>query len=156
MATREEEYLRRMIALGYEPSLAGMDDEDFDYEPSWSSQNPNRLQAPELNRGYRPVDRDFAERLFRMFARPSDRNWKMPDLSGQAYAQKSQTGDQSEGVQENKIVDWDTWKKRYLPGFVYGGNLKRAGEGDGQPPFKIIVGGKELERDNNGQLVIRF
>ena len=30
--SREEEYLRRMRALGYEPSLAGMDDDDIDWE----------------------------------------------------------------------------------------------------------------------------
>ena len=34
---REKEYLRRLAALGYEPSLAGLDDEDLDYVPSWSA-----------------------------------------------------------------------------------------------------------------------
>jgi hypothetical protein len=29
---REQEYLRRMRALGYEPSLMGMDDEDIEWE----------------------------------------------------------------------------------------------------------------------------
>lgn len=79
--SKEEEYLKRQKALGYEPSLAGMDEEDFDYVPSWA----NRQPTEPLGREYKPVDRDFAERMFRMFARPFDPKWRMPDLEGEEY-----------------------------------------------------------------------
>lgn len=87
MSRKEEEYLKRQRELGYEPSLDGLDEEDFDYVPSWSSKNPNRPPAQELAREYRPVDRDFAERILRMFKRPFDPNWQMPDLDGPEYRQ---------------------------------------------------------------------
>ena len=62
LSKKAEEYLRRQRELGYEPSLDGMDEEDFDYVPSWV-----RERQPEqpLAREYQPVDRDFAERMSR-------------------------------------------------------------------------------------------
>lgn len=51
--SREQEYLRRMKALGYEPSLA---------------------QPPPLRTVYRPVDRGLAARLLRMFGQPYDKS----------------------------------------------------------------------------------
>ena len=90
MSRKEEEYLRRQLELGYEPSLAGMDEEDFDYVPSWVQ---NRTPSPPLAREYRPVDRAFAERIFRMFRRPVDRGWQMPDLAGPEYRQPQPESD---------------------------------------------------------------
>jgi hypothetical protein len=84
VGTREEEYLKRLKALGYEPSLNGMDEEDFEYVPSWAQR---RTPASPLAQEYRPVDRDFAERIFNMFKRPFDRNWEMPNLDGPEYRQ---------------------------------------------------------------------
>jgi hypothetical protein len=60
-----------------------MDEEDFDYVPSWAQ----RRTSPPLTQEYRPVDRDFADRIFRMFARPFDPTWEMPDLDGPEFRQ---------------------------------------------------------------------
>jgi len=43
--TREEEYLRRMKALGYEPSLAGMDDGDIEWELGKMEEADRRREA---------------------------------------------------------------------------------------------------------------
>ena len=79
-----------MRALGYENSLAGMDDEDI--EEALARMDGGRAEEP-TPQGFvriRPgVDRDFAERMFRRFARPFDPNWKMPDLDGPGYIKKS-------------------------------------------------------------------
>lgn len=86
--SRAEEYLRRMRALGYEPSLDGMDDEDIEYElRKMDKGQGSQPMETMLNRGYRPPDRDFAERIFKMFARPFDPKWQMPDLDGPEYRQ---------------------------------------------------------------------
>ena len=42
---REEEYLRRMKELGYEPSLAGMDDDDIEWELSKMEGADRRREA---------------------------------------------------------------------------------------------------------------
>lgn len=78
MSKKEEEYLEKQRALGYEPSLRGMDEDDFDYVPSWvQGRRPEEALFPKIRPG---VDRDFAERIFRMFGRPHDPNWRMPNL----------------------------------------------------------------------------
>lgn len=92
---KAEEYMKRQRALGYEPSLAGMDEEDFDYVPSWA----NRPPSEQLNKEYKPVDRDFAERMFKMFRRPFDRNWEMPNLDGPEYIKSSDTSPRYDGNQ---------------------------------------------------------
>ena len=56
LSKKAAEYLRRQRELGYEPSLNGMDEEDFDYVPSWVL---NRQPAQPLAREFRPVDRNF-------------------------------------------------------------------------------------------------
>lgn len=97
--SREEEYLRRMKALGYEPSLAGMDDEDIEYEPEKMDRGQtSQPMETMLNRGYQPPDRDFAERIFKMFARPFDPKWKMPDLAGPQYRQLQQESRPESGL----------------------------------------------------------
>ena len=44
MRTREEEFLRRVKALGYEPSLRGMDDEDIEWELSKMEEGGQRRE----------------------------------------------------------------------------------------------------------------
>ncbi|HWQ09578.1 MAG TPA: hypothetical protein VN436_10735, partial [Holophaga sp.] len=72
--SREEEYLRKMKALGYEPSLAGMDDEDIEWELARmdGGKREARTLAPTLNPTYRPVDPGLAARIFRQMGRPYD------------------------------------------------------------------------------------
>lgn len=91
--SREEEYQRRVRALGREPSLAGMDDDDIEWELE-KMDREQRSQPMEtmLSRSYRPPDRDFAERIFKMFARPFDPKWRLPNLDGPEYSQPQRTG----------------------------------------------------------------
>ncbi len=71
--TRAEEYLRRMRALGYEPSLAGMDDEDVEWELKKMDEAERRRAAPQPVRTvYRPVDPGLAARILRQFGQPYD------------------------------------------------------------------------------------
>jgi hypothetical protein len=75
MATREEEYLRRMKALGYEPSLAGMDDDDIEWELSKMEEAERRRAAvPQqpTRTVYRPVDPGLKARILRQFGQPYD------------------------------------------------------------------------------------
>jgi hypothetical protein len=88
MSKKEEEFIRRQKALGYEPSLDGLDEEDFDYVPSWMRDRQPQVQ---LAREFRPVDRDFAERILRMFERKFDPNWEMPNLDGPEFRQTKVT-----------------------------------------------------------------
>jgi predicted chitinase len=75
---REEEYLRRMKALGYEPSLNGMDDEDIEWELSKMEEADRRRaaewQQPEqpVRTVYRPVDPGLKARILRQFGQPHD------------------------------------------------------------------------------------
>ena len=158
--SREEEYLRRMKELGYVPSLAGMDDEDMEWE--LQRMDGRRQEGrPEFSQVRPGVDRNFAERIFRMFARPFDRNWQMPDTNGPEYIAepKRYGGIVGEGDMKypnvgpvvygpNKGKPWPTdhaiaerekWqeelrkKVKIIPGSL-----------QSQPPVKIIVGGKEI------------
>ena len=76
--TREEEYLRRMKALGYEPSLAGMDDDDIEWELSKMEESDRRRETQQqpleqpLQTVYRPVDPGLKARILRMFGQPYD------------------------------------------------------------------------------------
>jgi murein DD-endopeptidase MepM/ murein hydrolase activator NlpD len=72
MRTREEEYLRRMKALGYEPSLNGMDDEDIEWELSKMEGADRRREAEWRQPVYRPVDPGLKARILRMFGQPHD------------------------------------------------------------------------------------
>ncbi len=74
MASREEEYPRRMKALGYEPSLAGMDDDDIEWELSKMEEAERRREAPPqpLRTVYRPVDPGLKARLLRQMGQPYD------------------------------------------------------------------------------------
>ncbi len=75
MSTREEEYLRRMKALGYEPDLRGMDDEDIEWELSKMEKNDRRRETEwqqPLQTVYRPVDPGLKARILRMFGQPHD------------------------------------------------------------------------------------
>ena len=76
MASREEEYIRRMRARGYVPTLAGMDDDDIEYELSKMEEGERRREAPTqpLNPAYRPVDPGLKARILRMFGQPHDEN----------------------------------------------------------------------------------
>ncbi len=177
--SREEEYIRRMRERGYTPTLAGMDDEDIEWELNkMDGMDPfggTRPVEQALNPERQGVDRDFAERIFRMFARPFDPQWKMPDTSGPEYVQMKEP----KGYGGNKEkIDWAS----KIIGNVYGPNKDGEPQNNGymseeewekwkeinkrmegirfrppnQPPFKIIVGGKELEIDENGKPVFRF
>ena len=70
--TREEEYLRRMKALGYEPSLAGMDNDDIEWELSKMEEGDRRREAEWRQPVYRPVDPGLKARILRMFGQPHD------------------------------------------------------------------------------------
>ncbi len=70
--TREEEYLRRMKALGYEPSLNGLDDEDIEWELSKMEEGGRRREAECQQPVYRPVDPGLKARILRMFGQPYD------------------------------------------------------------------------------------
>ncbi|MDR7867900.1 MAG: hypothetical protein RIN56_13925 [Sporomusaceae bacterium] len=70
--SREEEYLRRMKALGYEPSLAGMDDEDIEWELGKMDEANRRREAEWRQPVYRPVDPGLKARILRMFGQPYD------------------------------------------------------------------------------------
>ena len=97
-----------MKERGYIPSLAGLDDDDIEYELAKMDRRPEGPQAPQLGRTVRPPDRDFAERMFKMFARPFDPNWKMPNLDGSEFRQPPKPEpafDQTMG--ETKRLDWD-------------------------------------------------
>ncbi len=72
MRTREEEYLRRMKALGYEPSLNGMDDEDIEWELSKMDESNRKREAEWRQPVYRPVDPGLKARILRMFGQPHD------------------------------------------------------------------------------------
>ncbi|MDT8900750.1 M23 family metallopeptidase [Anaeroselena agilis] len=72
MRTREEEYLRRMRALGYEPSLAGMDDGDIEWELAKMEGGDRRRAAEWRQPVYRPVDPGLKARILRMFGQPYD------------------------------------------------------------------------------------
>ena len=70
--TREEEYLRRMKALGYDPSLAGMDDDDIEWELGKMEEADRRREADWQQPVYRPVDPGLKARILRMFGQPHD------------------------------------------------------------------------------------
>lgn len=97
LSKKEEEYLKRQKALGYEPSLMGMDEEDLDYVPSWAQ---GRTPSLPLTQEYRPVDREFAERILRLFERKWDPNWQMPDLDGSEFSKQPQPWVGGSGNQE--------------------------------------------------------
>jgi hypothetical protein len=75
---REEEYLRRLKARGYEPSLAGMDDDDIEWElDKMDGKNPLQEARPAerpLFPGYKPVDPGLQARILRMFGQPYDKS----------------------------------------------------------------------------------
>ena len=117
------------------------------------------------------MDRDFAERIFRMFGRPHDPRWKMPDMDGPEYASKPRsfglfdkiqdrpvriTGLEKEGAQktgeEKGSIDWGEWLKQNFPKRIPG----LPGSVTPKPPMKIVIGDKELEIDNEGRPVLRF
>ncbi len=74
--SREEEYLRRMKARGYEPSLAGMDDDDIEWElDKMDGKNPLQEARPAerpLFPGYKPPDPAMVARIYRQMGRPYD------------------------------------------------------------------------------------
>ncbi len=77
MRTREEEYLRRMKTLGYEPDLRGMDDDDIEWELSKMEEADRRREAQlqqqqPLRTIYRPVDPGLKARILRQFGQPYD------------------------------------------------------------------------------------
>jgi GH24 family phage-related lysozyme (muramidase) len=70
---KAEEYLRRMRALGYKPSLAGMSDEDIEWELNRMNQGQREAQAEQpLYTRYKPVDKGLEARLLRQMGRPYD------------------------------------------------------------------------------------
>ncbi len=70
--TREEEYMRRMKALGYEPDLRGMDDGDIEWELGKMDGANRRREAEWQQPVYRPVDPGLKARILRMFGQPHD------------------------------------------------------------------------------------
>lgn len=72
MASREEEYIRRMRARGYVPTLAGMDDEDIEWELERMDRGSEERSTTPLNPTYRPVDPGLKARILRMFGQPYD------------------------------------------------------------------------------------
>lgn len=171
--SREQEYLRRMRTLGYEPSLMGMDDEDIDWElQRMDGGREEARPAAQLNPTYRPVDRDFAERIFRMFARPFDPTWRMPDTSGPEYLTEAKRyGRIVEGkvpdvrpivYGPNKGKDWpvdpETEESKKLREKLEKINTDIPERPPSKPPFRIIIGGKEypVEIDKDGKLQIKF
>ncbi len=70
--SREEEYIRRMRALGYEPSLAGMDDGDIEYELARKDRGREATPPQPVRTVYRPVDPGLAARILRQFGQPYD------------------------------------------------------------------------------------
>ncbi len=74
MGSREEEYLRRMRALGYQDSLAGMGDDDIEWELSKMEEAERRRETPPqpLRTVYRPVDPGLKARILRQFGQPYD------------------------------------------------------------------------------------
>ncbi len=72
--TREEEYMRRMKALGYEPDLRGMDDGDIEWELGKMDEANRRREAEWQQPVYRPVDPGLKARILRMFGQPHDKS----------------------------------------------------------------------------------
>ncbi len=74
--SREEEYIRRMRERGYTPTLAGMDDEDIEWELNkMDGMNPFEEARPEeqpLNVKYKPADPAMVARIYRQMGRPYD------------------------------------------------------------------------------------
>jgi hypothetical protein len=76
MADRVEEYIRRMKARGYEPTLMGMDDDDIEYELRKMDEAERRREAEQqpVRTVYRPVDPGLKARILRMFGQPYDKS----------------------------------------------------------------------------------
>jgi murein DD-endopeptidase MepM/ murein hydrolase activator NlpD len=76
--SREEEYIRRMRERGYTPTLAGMDDDDIEWElAKMDGRNPLQEARPAerpLNPRYKPVDPGLQARILRMFGQPYDKS----------------------------------------------------------------------------------
>ncbi len=74
--SREEEYIRRMRERGYVPTLAGMDDDDIEWElDKMDGKNPLEETRPAeqpLNPTYRPADPAMVARIYRQMGRPYD------------------------------------------------------------------------------------
>lgn len=81
MSRTEEEYIRRMRALGYEPSLAGMDDEDIEWELARMDGGRGEERPQPTRTVYRPVDPGLAARIFRQMGRPYDQQAISPKQS---------------------------------------------------------------------------
>ncbi len=124
--TREEEYLRRMKALGYEPSLAGMDDDDIEWELSKMEEAERRRAAPQqpLQTVYRPVDPGLKARILRQFGQPYDES-AIPKgqefyLNGWDNGEDEVTPQIKSVVAQNKArktdindPDFDPWKNAW-------------------------------------------
>ncbi len=74
--SREEEYIRRMRQRGYTPTLAGMDDDDIEWElAKMDGMDPfggTRPAEQPLNPTYRPADPAMVARIYRQMGRPYD------------------------------------------------------------------------------------
>jgi len=74
--SREEEYIRRMRERGYTPTLAGMDDEDIEWELNkMDGMDPFGERRPAerlLNPRYKPADPAMVARIYRQMGRPYD------------------------------------------------------------------------------------
>lgn len=112
--SRKEEYLRRMRVRGYEPSLAGMDDDDIEWELSRMDNAGRQKAEPKFSQVRPGVDYDFAKRIFKLFTRPFDPNWRMPDMSGPEFIKK--------GGNEAKMQNVDSASGNpYAGGYANGG-----------------------------------
>ena len=146
--SREEEYLRRLKALGYEPSLAGMDDEDIEWELERMDRGRQEAPSPPPVRTvYRPVDPGLAARIFRQMGRPYDAS-AIPKgqafyLNGWDNGEDDGEGGGGAGGPAFKLPDiaapgkgegtqfaWgpDPWAKAWRPDWGPGGNPLRAME----------------------------
>jgi hypothetical protein len=123
--TREEEYLRRMKALGYEPDLRGMDDDDIEWELSKMEESDRRRevqlqpQQQPLRTIYRPVDPGLKARILRQFGQPYDESaipkgqefylngWDNGDDEEEVKTLISQREQRKSGLGN---VDFDPWK----------------------------------------------
>ncbi len=131
--SRKQEYLKRMKALGYEPSLVGMDDDDIEWELSKMEEAERRrtAQPPPLRTVYRPVDPGLAARLLRMFGQPYDKS-AIP--KGQEFYLNGWDDGEDDGLEENlpdikppeekarPAFDYNPWARAWRPDWGPGGN----------------------------------
>ncbi len=175
---REEEYLRRMKALGYESSLNGMDDDDIEWELSKMEEADRRREAEwqqPLRTVYRPVDPGLKARILRMFGQPYDE-------SAIPKGQESYLNGWDNGEDENEVrtlvsqreqrktdfnaPDFDPWKNAWKLDWGEDGNPlagpqkmehwpRRDGamfpsRGDAFRPLSYTAGGNDVNTGGRG------